>query len=82
VRKNIHTTEQKYLLALLRELRQKAGLTQAQLAKLLHTDQTVISKYETGERRLDILELREICQALGISLPDFARRLERRLKRI
>jgi len=81
VRKNIHTKEQKHLSALLRELRQKAGLTQTQLAKLLNTDQTIISKYETGERRLDILELREMCRALGLSLSDFVRRLEHQLKR-
>jgi len=32
-----------------------------------------------GERRLDVLELRQVCQALGVTLPDFIARLERQL---
>jgi transcriptional regulator with XRE-family HTH domain len=81
VRKSIHTPEHKKLLTLLREIRVEAGLTQADLAKRLRRDQTVVSKYETGERRLDILELRDICEAVGISLSDFVRRLEKALKK-
>jgi transcriptional regulator with XRE-family HTH domain len=80
VRKSIHTPQQKRLLKLLRDIRAEAGLTQAQLADKLRTDQTVISKYETGERRLDILELREVCREVGISLSEFVERLERSLR--
>jgi hypothetical protein len=39
---------------------------------MTYTDQTILSKDETGERRLDILELREICEAVGISLSDLS----------
>jgi len=67
-------------LALLREIRLEAGLTQAQLAECLNTDQTVISKIESGERRVDVLELREICKAVGITLEAFVRKLEKSLK--
>ncbi len=42
--------------------------------------QSVVSKFESGERRLDILELHDVCEALGISLVDFVRRLEKALK--
>ncbi len=80
MRKSIHTPQQKRLLKLLRDIRAEAGLTQAQLADKLRTDQTVISKYETGERRLDILELREVCREVGISLSEFVERLERSLR--
>jgi transcriptional regulator with XRE-family HTH domain len=80
VRKQIHTSEQKQLCALLREIREEASLTQIGLAKILKTDQTIISKYETGERRLDILELREVCEAVGVTLADFVRRLEKALR--
>jgi ribosome-binding protein aMBF1 (putative translation factor) len=80
VQKSIHSDQYKRFLALLRELRIGAGLTQAELAARLQRDQTLISKIETGERRLDILELREICQAIGISLEKFIRRLEKALK--
>jgi transcriptional regulator with XRE-family HTH domain len=43
--------------------------------------QSVVSKYESGERRLDILELRQVCEATGITLTDFVARLERSLLR-
>lgn len=51
-------------------------MRQADLAKLLGQPQSFVSKYETGERRIDIAELREICAALGIPLSEFVRRLE------
>lgn len=79
MRKNIHTDQHKLLIALLREMRIKAGLTQSELATRIGKDQTFVSKYESGERRLDVLELREICQAIGISLEGFVRKLEKAL---
>ena len=79
VRKSIHTPQQKRLLSLLRELRVEAGLTQTELGSRIQKDQTFISKYESGERRLDILEVREVCNALGITLNEFVRRLEKAL---
>ena len=56
------------------------GLMTCELASRLGTDQTFISKYESGERRLDILELREVCQVIGIDFVAFIRRLEKDLK--
>lgn len=44
--------------------RQAAGLTQAELAQRLKRPQSFVSKYETGERRLDVIELIEIAEAL------------------
>lgn len=52
------------------------GLTQAQLAEKLGVDQSIVSKIERNERRLDIVELKEICTALGLSLQDFVQRFE------
>ena len=49
------------------------------MAEKLHVPQSMISKYEVGERRLDLLELRDICAALGISLVEFVQELEKRL---
>jgi transcriptional regulator with XRE-family HTH domain len=80
VRKSIHSPQHKRLLTLLRQIRTEAGLTQADLAARIHKDQTFVSKYESGERRLDVLELREICAVVGVTLPEFARRLERVLR--
>lgn len=64
------------LLALLRQMRVDAGLRQVDLAKKLSEPQSFVSRYESGERRLDVLELRKICLALGVSLTDFVERLE------
>jgi len=68
------------LQALLREIRQEAGLRQADLADRLGQPQSFVSKYESGERQLDLLELRQVCEALGISLQKFIRRFEESLK--
>jgi transcriptional regulator with XRE-family HTH domain len=80
VKKTTYLAQQKRLLALLREMRIKAGLTQAELASRLHRDQTFVSKYETGERRLDILELRDVCRAIGIDFKQFIRALDTNLR--
>ena len=64
------------LIKLLRELRLQAGLTQAELANRLNLPQSFVSKYEAGERRLDLFELQEICSLLNIPLQDFIRKLE------
>ena len=79
MKKTTYLAQQKKLLALLRETRTKAGLTQAELASRLHRDQTFVSKYETGERRLDILELRDVCRAIGIDFKQFIRALDTNL---
>ena len=54
------------LMQVLRETRQKAGLTQAELAARLHRPQSWVAKIEGGERRLDVVELAEVSQALEI----------------
>ena len=79
VKKNIRLNQQKKLLVLLRGVRVEAGLTQSQLASRLGTDQTFISKYESGERRLDIVELREVCRAIGTDFVTFIRKLDKDL---
>jgi transcriptional regulator with XRE-family HTH domain len=61
---------------LLRSLRKEAKLSQQELASRLGKPQSYVSKYESGERRIDILELREICIATNTSLASVAKRLE------
>ena len=77
--KSIHTDEYAALLALLRETRRAAGVTQVQLAVRLGETQSQLSKLERGEVRLDVIELRTILLALGTTLPAFAAKLEKRL---
>jgi len=68
--------ERRIFLELLRELRKQRGLTQGQLAKGIGAKQGFVSKYETGERRLDFLDLLAICDVLAISIIKFAERFE------
>ncbi len=75
------TTEHKILLNLLKKIRIETGLRQVDLAKKLKVPQSMISKYEVGERRIDLLELREICAALGVSLVDVVEQLEHLLSK-
>ena len=51
----------------LRELREEHGLSQTQVAQLLHTSQTVYSRYERNERNLPIDYLYELCQFYHVS---------------
>jgi transcriptional regulator with XRE-family HTH domain len=74
--KNAQTSQRQHLQALLRQVRVDAGLRQADLAKRLKQSQSFISKYESGERRLDLLEIRQICEAVGITLVEFVSKLE------
>jgi transcriptional regulator with XRE-family HTH domain len=74
--KSIFSTEQIALQNLLRKVRSEAGLTQAALAKKLNRPQSFVSKYEIGERRLDLVELRQVCAALNVSLTRFVKRFE------
>lgn len=67
------------LLLLLKETRFKKDLTQVELAKKLGVPQSFVSKYESGERQLDVLELRQICQQLGISFENFIHLLEEKI---
>jgi transcriptional regulator with XRE-family HTH domain len=61
----------------LRQIRREAGLGQVELARRLGKPQSFVSKYESGERRLDPLDLQEVCEAVGISLEGFAGRLDK-----
>jgi transcriptional regulator with XRE-family HTH domain len=77
MRRSIGTSEHKRLLALLRQIRLNAGLRQIDVAKRLREPQPFVSRYESGEQRLDLLELREVCRAIGIDLKDFVREFEK-----
>lgn len=63
---------------LLRELREAAGITQVELAEKLGESQSYVSKVERGERRLDLVQLRCFCRAIGVALGDFVAKFEAR----
>ena len=75
--KSIYTSEQEKLQTLLQQIRLEAGLRQVDLAERIGQTQAFVSKYESGERRLDLLELKKICGAVEISLEEFVRRFEK-----
>ncbi|MGH8085299.1 MAG: helix-turn-helix domain-containing protein [Lysobacter sp.] len=70
MRKSIHKPEYLALLAMVRKQRTACGMTQTALSEALARPQPYISTIETGVRRLDVVELREICQVLGVSIVD------------
>lgn len=74
--KTIYTREYAAVLRLLKEARKAADVTQVQLAKKLRLTQSLVSKMERGELRIDIIQLRSMCRVLGLTLPEFVQRLE------
>jgi transcriptional regulator with XRE-family HTH domain len=77
--KSVHTREYAVLLHLLRETRRAAGVTQVELAERIGESQSHLSKLERGEVRLDLIQLRTLCRALGTTLTAFVAELERSL---
>jgi transcriptional regulator with XRE-family HTH domain len=54
------------MVAILAAARQAKGMSQADLAQKLGQRQQFVSKYESCERRLDVIEFIEICRALAL----------------
>lgn len=77
MRKSIHSEAQARLGALLVRARQRAGLTQQDLARRVGKPQSFVSKVETGERRLDIVEFVALARALEVDPVGLMRRLIR-----
>lgn len=74
--KSIYSREYSLFLEQLRKAREEKGLTQTELAERLGQTQSFVSKVERGERRIDIVELRAFCSAIGISFSQFVALLE------
>lgn len=81
MKKSVHTREYRIFLELLRQLRVDANTTQEELAAMLGETQSAFSKAERGERRLDLVQVRAICEALGSTLPAFVSAFEQQLNR-
>ncbi|MCP4175460.1 MAG: helix-turn-helix transcriptional regulator [Fuerstiella sp.] len=79
--KSVHTAEYQVVIELLREQRIAAGITQVELAEMLQQTQSFVSKMECGDCRLDIIQLRTVCELLGTSLTAFVELLETRLNK-
>ena len=79
--KSIFSRENTALLKVLRDLRVAADLTQTEIAGRLKMTQSAYSKLERGELRIDVVQLRQICQVIGIPLREFIVRFEKELAR-
>jgi ribosome-binding protein aMBF1 (putative translation factor) len=79
VKKSLYSAEYERFLQLLREAREAAGLTQLQAARKMGRLQSFVSKCESGERRVDIIELGKFSQAYGVRLAQFLKKLDPRL---
>lgn len=71
VSKTRYTVAEDIFRNLLKEARVAKNLTQSDVAKSLGLPQSYVSKYESGERRLDFMETTLVCEALGMSIENF-----------
>lgn len=75
--KSVHSEAYQLLLRLLLEERERSSVTQAEMAIRLGKPQSFVSKYERGERRLDVIEFLEVCRYLGTDPHKLLRRIEK-----
>ncbi len=80
VSRSSYSDAYKLFRSMLRELRREKGVTQIALADLLGMPQSYVSKYELGERRIDLVETFEICRALNADFAAFVREFIRTLE--
>lgn len=71
MKKAIYTRKYKTLIARLKQARIDRKLNQMQVAKSLGTSQSHISKVESGQRRLDVIQLEEFAKLYGKTLSYF-----------
>jgi len=66
VTKSVFTEKYERFRKRLISARKAQGLTQVEVARKLHRPQSFVSKYERGERRLDVVEFLEVARAIGV----------------
>ena len=74
-KKSTFTGDYRLFMTSIVEARRRAGLTQLELASRLKRPQSFVSKYERGERRLDLIEFLDVATALEIDITDFIERI-------
>ena len=62
MKKSIHTKEYAVFVERLRKARQEAGLTQVEVAKKLKRPQSYVSNVESGQQRVDVVELQKFAK--------------------
>ncbi len=74
--KPLSSPKYKYFCKLLIEARKANGLTQEDVSESLKRPQSFVSKYENGERRLDLVEFLEIAKVIGITPQDIIKKIQ------
>jgi DNA-binding Xre family transcriptional regulator len=74
--RSVVTDEHRLIKLLLRFARLEARLSQKQLAERMGVPKIWVSRLETSDRRVDLVEVDHVCAALGIPLSEFVRRYE------
>lgn len=77
--KAIYRREHVIFLQVLKRMRVESGMTQAQCSAALGRPQSFMSDVERGVRRLDTVQLRDLCIVLGTDLINFIKNFERAL---
>lgn len=75
MRKSRFSKQYESVLKTLRDVRKAAGLTQTDVAHRFGAHASFVSKCESGERRIDVVELAQFCRLYRISLSDFLKRV-------
>jgi transcriptional regulator with XRE-family HTH domain len=73
--KSRHSKQYERLLSALRQARLDAGLTQTEVASKFGAHASFVSKVESGERRIDVVELAEFCRIYGVGVTVFLARI-------
>ncbi|KPX53808.1 putative regulatory protein [Pseudomonas amygdali pv. photiniae] len=77
--KAIYRREHVIFLEVLKRMRVESGMTQAQCSAALGRPQSFMSDVERGVRRLDTVQLRDLCQVLNNDLISFTKSFEHAL---
>ena len=80
--KSTHSPHYEALKKRLVDLRKSFGLSQRALAERLDVPRSFVSRIELGERRIDLVELYWICQALGVDPLDISMQLVKTFRKI
>jgi len=75
--KSIHSRRNAEFCALIVSARRKAYLSQEELGRRLHITQSSVSKVERGERRLDVVEYLNWCEAIGVEPEKIIRQIRK-----
>lgn len=78
----IYDPKFKVAMDILKRKRTEVGMTQIEMSKKIGCSQGYVSKYEQGQVRLDIIEIRRICECLGLSLVGYVQLLEEEIKQL